>query len=123
MQATIKFVDGWRHHVEGRIVQGGNLTILFDPRRLFSCRERFSSLNAWEITGELRFRPRLRPDVFHWPGQDQGRQFLDPAWTLQVPIYATEFEVWFSNRNTGGTECLAWDSDYGRNYLFHVLPR
>src|SRR5207244_2551133 len=40
---------------------------------------------------------------------------------LGAPTDASQFELWFQNKDTYGSGCVTWDSRYGQNYWFDIV--
>ncbi len=121
--ATIRFTPGWDEIVtDGPIEQGGLVRIDYSPERLRTCRATYDGGRTWNIVASWVFHPGGQTGSVplyvgdYFAGEAAIRQ---PE--LPVPEDATELEVWFSNSDRAG--CVAWDSDFGANYHFPVVPR
>jgi hypothetical protein len=106
---NVKFLSDWSHEQDGEIRPGEPLTIEYAGERLARCRARRYGQDTWGIAAYLRFHPS---------GAEQQGQVAPTPLTVQVPVGATQIEVWF--HNTDSTGCSTWDSRYGQNYWFDV---
>ena len=110
---AIVLAADWSVTVRGELREGARVRIEYDPERLTGCRGTYYGREAWAIHvayridgGEVR-RQHLAPDA---PGMTDPYVVLDAR---------GELEMWFENTSRWG--CIAYDSDYGRNYRFEVL--
>jgi hypothetical protein len=111
--AELVFAADFTETVSGPLVAGTSVRLTFDEARLTRCRGWKYGLPAWAITvfyridgGDVRSVPVVMPSG------------IDEVWIdLDQP---GELELWFSNNDAFG--CIAWDSDFGANYRFEVLP-
>jgi hypothetical protein len=107
----LKFLPDWSHQQDGYIRPGEPLSIEYASERLPRCRARRYGQDAWSIVAYMRFHPG---------GEEVQGQVVPGSLTVDVPPGATRIELWFSN--TDHTGCAAWDSRYGQNYWFDVIP-
>lgn len=119
--ATATFGADWNESVDTPIVQGGLLGLDYAPSRLRTCRATYNGGRTWNIFATWRFLPGGQTDsaaLFegdYFAGEDA---VLQPQ--IPVPDDATSVQLWFSNSDRAG--CAAWDSDFGSNYRFDVVP-
>jgi hypothetical protein len=118
---SIDFQVGWTQVQRGAIVRGGHFVVDFALPRLDTCRatgeegRRLWTLNAW-----VRFDPGGETFIESVVSDGSGGVPPDiavPA-RFEVPLDASSVEIWFRNESP---DCLAWDSDFSRNYRFPVL--
>lgn len=109
----ILFGADFSESVTGPLVAGTSVRVHYAPERLTQCRGVKYGNPAWGITafyringGDVRNVPVILPN-----------QELEVWLDLDEP---GELEVWFSNNDAYG--CNAWDSDYGANYRFEIVP-
>jgi Family of unknown function (DUF6209) len=101
---TLTFAADYTQKVSGPIIAGGQLHIDYATSRLHACP------NA-KLTAHLRFAPGDGSD----PSVDSGSA------TVAVPVDdASRVTIWFDATNAAG--CHAYDSAYGANYVFPVVP-
>ncbi len=125
--AALVFSGAWSEYPIGTVRAGGRLAVHYDPSRLTACRATHNGAPAWAIEAFVRFLPGGQtasgPVVAF--RSDRGRP-RNEAYSIPflagVPEDAEAVEVWFRNTAAGPSPCLAWDSDYGRNYRFEVRP-
>ncbi len=127
--ARIQFLLGWQIVQQGDIIRGGKVVIDYDPQRLASWRIEWRDAVIWNIDASALFHPGgqqhtesvLQPIRAHG---DQGpvRDYRPKPVVLDVPDDATRLEVWFHTwLDVSGYE-ESWDSLYGQNYWFDVVP-
>ena len=127
-RAIYRLVPSWREELSGDLVQGGALTVDYDPDRLGGCRGSRGGMPAWDLRCHLRFWPSgegASGDLLrHLASGASGPQVLDPPEPVSpeftLPLDAVEAELWFENTDVFG--CRAWDSRYGANYRLPVTP-
>jgi len=116
---TLWFHADWSETLDAPIVAGGGLRIRYDLDRLTECRQTHNGYPAWTITvfytADLSQPAQEVQVVMHTP-EGQSLPF-EPV--IQVPADATN--LWFWAKNTGVEGCVAWDSDYGNNYMMPVF--
>src|SRR5215471_15183395 len=126
--ATLQFLSGWRVQQQGVINRGGTLTIEYDKSRLLPCHAPSGGDELEDIIAYCRFHPR--GDVVtgsvvapvHNRGMTNGIAINHGPQPLsvQVPVDATDVELWFLNHSQPTSWCDAWDSRYGQNYWFDI---
>lgn len=124
---TLYFSDDWNESLGGALHSEGWLAVHFDLDRLPQCRGTHNGHPAWDIVGYVRFLPsgavqsgsvRRLLTNYGVPTNDAVEQELQ----LKIPADTTGVELWFHNFSGAGSSCSAYDSNYGKNYSFEVLP-
>jgi hypothetical protein len=115
-RATLTFDADWNETLEGELVAGGALRIVYAPERL-ECTGDRNGKPAWVLALHHRMNgtaPRATNVGGHesYPGEQTD--------TLRLPE-AGELELWFENTSSFG--CQGWDSNLGANYLYEVRGR
>jgi hypothetical protein len=115
----IHFDRDWNVAVNGVIVAGTPLRVTYDAERLSSPRP-FASHGqpAWSITCCYRFGPET--DVHSVALFGVGSNNRDGALEIDVPPSAREIELWFYLSDRWGHR--RWDSGYGQNFQFPIVP-
>ncbi len=120
--AHLPFLAGWQAVQYGPIVAGRRLILDYDVRRLGAADlfgETRRGTPRWHLLIHLRFHPGGREP---W---DRDESQCGPYRTLAVtvPAAATHLELWFELWfGTPGGYRREWDSNFGRNYWFDVVP-
>lgn len=109
-RARLVFGADFTEHREGVLAPGGELTVVYDPARLTTCRHARGGNPLYELTAHLLFEPGL---------QRRAVSVRDTAPTIEVPADARRVVLWFENTSASG--CQAWDSNLGANYAFDAL--
>lgn len=113
---TINFDRDFRQTVTGTLRAGSKVEITYDPARLTTCRGTEGGRPQWGISGSYRIGG-ANPAGFPIAG------LMEPVGnkvTIDLPRTG-DLEIWFTNTSKYG--CVAYDSNYGRNYHFNVeLP-
>jgi len=123
------FKGDFQQDVTGEIKPGSEVTILFDSERLpFERSLDEKGKSAWTIAAFYQFAPggevskvKLLPEKAarkKTTAEQQESGFLKGV--LSVPTGSREAIIWFLN--TGKTGSEYYDSDFGKNYRFSVLP-
>lgn len=116
---TLTFGADWSEAASGPVTQGGIVKVAYAPERLGACRHEPGGARAWDIHASWRFLPGGETGTASlFAGTAPSAPPLVPQ--VSVPAKATSMELWFSNSDTTG--CVAWDSNYGDNYAFPVVP-
>jgi hypothetical protein len=115
----IVFSGNWTTTVYGTLRKGGNVVVDYDITRLPSCRQTYNGLQTWSVDAQYRFdggsvQSAPLTQVVGTFGREQV-----PA-VLSAPATASHLELWF--RNGDRTSCVTWDSAYGQNYHFTLVP-
>jgi hypothetical protein len=112
-ESTVSFNRDWTVTRSSDLVTGSTLRISYDAQRMPDCRQEQGGQPLWSITG-------------YWSLAGQSGSFAaggaSPTTNPLPPIIplnqAGELQVWFQVHNRSG--CMAWDSDFGRNFRFQV---
>lgn len=114
------FRSDWNETLDAPIVQGKKLRIRYDWDRLKDCRQKDENgFPAWMIkvfyTDDLA-KPASSVEVVK---HDENGQ----SWPVEpeIDIPASVQAMWFWANNTGPGDCIAWDSDFGKNYMMPVF--
>ncbi|NMO18093.1 hypothetical protein HPC49_50210 [Pyxidicoccus fallax] len=115
----IVFGADWTTAVYGTLKQGGTVTVDYDITRLSGCRQTYNGLQTWDVEAQYRFdggtvQTAPLTQVVGMSGREQV-----PA-VITAPASASLLELWF--RNWDRTSCQTWDSAYGQNYRFTLVP-
>lgn len=115
-ETTITFTGDWNISRTNHFVKGQTVRVKYDANRLPQCRGEFDGKPAWSITGYWQLNGG--------PVQSFEAGGLSPSNGTQEPVFelteAGELALWFQVTNRWG--CTAWDSKFGKNYRFEVLP-
>jgi hypothetical protein len=130
VKVTIKFLNDWTQTRDGELVQGGELAVDYDLNRLPARRDTFRGAAVWDIIALVRFQPDgqiLAASVTTPVSSSPGGMTVDRAPAIvsfPVPGDAASVELWFLNIGFAhfGEPPKAWDSRFGVNYVFTVLP-
>lgn len=114
---ALTFTSGWAESATAPVEQGGIVRIDYAPERLGTCRYAPNAQRAWNIYASWRFLPGGQTASV---GLYEGNSPTITRPLVSVPKDATSIELWFSNSDTTG--CVAWDSNYGANYAFPIVP-
>lgn len=117
----LTFTSWWEEVLTGGpIVQGGKLRLLYSMDRLPQCRSTHNGYPGWTITilytFDLSQPPKEIVAVVH-----NSYFGTSTAWEQTIDIPEDAENVWFWAHNSDVQGCEAWDSDFGKNYLFPVF--
>ena len=124
---SVSFFDNFTDQAFGARHEGGYLRVNYEIARLPQCRGTHNGYPAWDIVANARFSPggqtfqgSVRSIVTNMgtPTNDA----TDQPWTVEIPDDATGVDLWFHNFTGAGSNCEAWDSNYGANYHFDIWP-
>lgn len=116
------FGADWTEESRGILRQGGIARLVYAPQRLTACRASENGARAWNILASWRFSPGGQTgSIALYEGDFYGGDGAIRQPLVPIPADATSVAFWFGN--TDRTGCQAWDSDFGRNYLFPVSAR
>jgi len=113
---TVTFRADWSRAVAGALAAATPLRVVYDAARLPQCRGETNGNPAWAITGFYRVNGGA---TLSFPVAPVSAQTPSPA-VINLPDASGNLELWFQVTNRWG--CNAWDSNYGRNYVFAVGP-
>jgi len=108
--ATLRFLPGWRELIEGELVQGGALRIQYTAERTIEAFSGPDGLTPPNIEAYLTFEPG---------GQ---RLIGSVAAEFEAPVPADAEEVALYFQATDRNRTTHWDSRYGENYRYPVVP-
>lgn len=115
-ETKLTFTGDWNISRSNLFVKGQTVRVSYDANRLPQCRGEFNGKPAWSITGYWRLNGG--------PIQSFEAGGLSPSNGTQEPVFelteSGELALWFHVTNRWG--CSAWDSKFGNNYRFEVLP-
>ncbi len=121
------FTGDFRQDVTGELKSGAEVTILFDSERLpFERSLDEKGKSAWSISAFYQFAPGeeiYKVNLLPEKGRKKTKAESEPTFlkgVLSVPPESREAIIWFLNTGTTGNEY--YDSDFGKNYRFPVLP-
>ena len=110
--ATITFSSNWEEKLEGSLVPGEAVRIIYHADRLPRRDTRYGQ-RAWYIFAEVKYSQHgaVQSVMLEGPGTD-GMMTT----TLNIPSEAKIFEIWF--KHSGYYSGSSYDSNYGDNYNF-----
>ena len=115
--ATITFGQDWSETVDGDLVAGESVRIVYDDARLPGCRGTQGGVPQWAITAHWRLVGN--------DGSEHGGSAAVAGLNAGAPVVvetpvAGALSVWFELTDRWG--CHAWDSNHGEDYDFEVAP-
>lgn len=122
---VVRFTTDSRVEREGALVSGAVLRIEYPPDRSPSCRHTHNGHPAWDIQAHVMFLPSGEQRsgtvrAFDAPnGVPSNLAYGIPFETI-IPANTERLEIWFENFNGADSQCHAYDSNYGNNYVFNV---
>ena len=121
------FKGDFRQDLSGELKSGTEVTILFDSERLpFERSLDEKGKSAWTISAFYQFAPGeeiYKVNLLPEKTRKKTKSETGPALlrgVLSVPAGSREAIIWFLN--TGSTGSEYYDSDFGKNYRFPVMP-
>jgi hypothetical protein len=113
--ALLTFGQDGSPDLQGTLVAGGTLRVRYDLDRLPGCRGTQGGIPQWSITGSYSVDGGEAHafDVSQVSGDDR----VSTDAVLTVP-QGQSMAFWFYVSNRWG--CIAYDSDYGNNYVFPI---
>lgn len=124
---TIHFQSDWQETLIGSLHADGWLAVDYSLDRLPECRGTHNGHPAWDTLASVRFLPsgevvtasvRELESVNGTPTNSAHEKPLE----VKIPADATSVELWFHNYSGAGQSCDTWDSNFGSNYVFEILP-
>ena len=116
--ARLLFKPGWTQAIEGDLVGGCDLTLLFDPDRAYQLPQRSGDGPVSGVQAFVKLVPSGQ--VVEQPAVDLvGAVAKTRPVTVEIPRGTTEIQVWFKCWESGKPG-EAWDSNFGENYKFAV---
>jgi len=120
---TVTFNAGWTDTASGTFVQGGKLVVNYDLARMPECEGvTTDGVAAWATTANARFLPggETFTGAVNGPYDPATYSWTSELFERDIPTDATRVQLWFE---TSGDGCqTGWDSDYGQNYSFSIVP-
>lgn len=114
---TITFQEDFRVALDGALQAGKSVRVNYDTDRLTACRGELNGGPGWSITGYWR--------IDGGPIRSFEAGGFSPSHGTSEPVLpldrSGDLEMWFENTSRWG--CRAFDSDFGQNFHFTVLPR
>lgn len=111
---VITFNKDWSETVRGVPGSTQSVTITYDLSRLPTCRQTYNGLPSWDTLAYYRFDGGAAQ--YKSVTAVSGYMRYGTSVELFIPEGAKTLELWFKNNDRAG--CVAWDSDYGRNYRY-----
>ncbi len=126
-RSALEFTPGFEELLRGPLVAGGEVTVHYDLSRLPECRDTHNGFPAWDTVAHVRFEPsgatvQRSVRVFEAPFGSPTNVAHTSPYTLRIPGGTDRLAIWFENSSLGGATCQTWDSEFGTNYAFDVLP-
>ncbi|MBW2732125.1 MAG: hypothetical protein JRH20_07000 [Deltaproteobacteria bacterium] len=121
----IHFPSTWNNSLMGELRQGGYLVVSYEIQRLPQCRGTHNGSPAWDTQAYVRFSPGgevIEGSVLAFQN-NQGVPTTvadEVPLVVEIPRNATSAEIWFKNSSGAGSDCVAWDSDFGANYRYDI---
>jgi hypothetical protein len=112
----LAFNADWTITQSGQLKPGKPAIVRYDLARLPSCRAQYNGGDAWNIQASYSGDGE---QAINFAVTSGGFKLTPKDVTFTVP-YAHDLAFWFLNTDDAG--CVAWDSDYGRNFHFAVEP-
>jgi hypothetical protein len=113
--AVLTFAKDGAPTLEGAIVRGGKLRIVYDTDRITQCRGETSGYPAWAISLHYSIDGVEAP-------QEEMTHLVDHDLVLKevvlTGLQGSELSLWFVNTNRWG--CIAYDSNQSDNYRFEI---
>jgi hypothetical protein len=118
---VVHFTSDYEEVADGPLTRGGLVTIDYAPSRLPACRFTKNGARAWNEYASWRFQPGGETGtVALFDGDPFAAEPVITRPSVTIPKNATSVAFWFSNSDAAG--CVAWDSNFGDNYEFPVVP-
>ena len=112
------FAGGWTEAQHGAIVAGAAARGRLRSGRLTACRDTHDGIPFWTLEAFAQFEPGGQL-VSGTVIQSDGGTVSPVPFVTDVPADATSVALWFENASP--PSCVAWDSNYGANYVFPVV--
>jgi hypothetical protein len=114
--SVVTFGGNWQVNASAPLTVGHKVTVQYDASRLTNCRGDYQGHAGWLITGFYRLNGGA-VQSFEAGGFSPSGGTAKP----EIALGATgDLEIWFQNTSIYG--CSAYDSAFGKNYHFTVLP-
>ncbi len=127
IQGTVWFPQTGEPSQNGLLHQGGFLRVAYDIDRLPDCRGTHNGFPAWDVVAYAKFLPgnQVVSGTVRQLGNVNGvpnNEATDLPFVTRIPADALYVELWFHNYSGAGSSCQAWDSNFGANFVFEVMP-
>jgi hypothetical protein len=125
-KAIVQFLPAWTVMVSGQLRAGSSVLIEYDPTRLYGEVTPPDTRLPSEVIAHVRVYPgehlSARSLLQRSDDADAGSLHRSSPWVqeLEIPPDASAVELWFEIVRAGGA--TSWDTRYGANYRFDVLP-
>lgn len=113
---TLTFGGDFHVNVSGTLQKGKKVRVAYDANRLTACRGDQNGHPGWTITGFYKIGNGA-VHSFEAGGFSPSGGTEPPVLTLDA---SGDLQLWFQNNSVWG--CNAYDSDFGKNYHFTILP-
>jgi hypothetical protein len=97
------------------IVAGRMLSVFYEPDRISQCRGQGAKVELFYVFPPSTEQQSIVVASFN----EQTGRFEATEKTISIPSDASKVVFWAKNSDMTG--CVAWDSDYGKNYAFPVF--
>jgi hypothetical protein len=114
---TLHFRTDWTQQVAGALRAGQTFAVDYDVSRLPTCRGTNNGKDAWGVEVFYRFDDGTTGSTSVVQGIGTYAEGPAPA-VLTAPPGVQQVEMWFQNTDVDG--CVAYDSDFGKNYSFSL---
>lgn len=127
--SNLQFHGFFRQTQHGALVAGGSVVLDYDITRLATCRGTHNGHPAWDVRANVRFQPSgtiVEGTVrgFDAPGGTPSNAgAISVPLEVKIPSGSTSAEVWFVNSTGAGSSCVAYDSNFGANYVYPVAAQ
>jgi len=115
---TLSFLADWTETQTGPVVAGQSVVLDYDLARNSPCRQTYNGAPTWSVTAVATFLPMRVVQQVSVVDLTAGEARPTLA-RLHAPDGATELVLYFRNSDRAG--CMAYDSDYGRDYHYPVV--
>jgi hypothetical protein len=116
---TIDFNANWSIQQSSAVTSGGKAVIHYDIARLATCRATYMAFPAWDISANWNVDGGIGYNASVTVPNAGNTARVGQDITIDVPPGRT-LNMWFVNSDESG--CLAYDSNYGRNFSFELEP-
>lgn len=123
----VNLTSNWDEHLSGELRHGGYLVVDYDLERLPECRGTHNGLPAWDTRAFVKFSPggefiegSMR--AFQTDNGTPTNIAEEVSLVAEIPVGATEAQLWFKNFTGAGSSCETWDSNIDSNYRYEIKP-
>lgn len=114
-QVQIEFSKDWKELIKGELKAGSSFDIIYDSERLPKIRDTYNLMPAWGIFAYVKFNSDT-DNYFLEKELEKTNKLNKMTQIFDIPQQAEEMTIWF--KNIGRSERIAYDSDYGKNFIF-----